>query len=578
MGQNTPYHFKSKNIFQNLLHEAEALQGLEQIEKLVESGGPLIHVPIQPLYMAMRQLTPEQIGPILPRLSEEQRQAFLDMDLWKRDELDIEQFEYWIHCYKACSEELVRLEFIKSSQFAIFLKARFNVWTFDVEDPEYPEHDNYFLTDDNLLLFEFDEDCRVVSEIRRFIIELYADLGMENAYSYLFKMVSDSMATMQEDEYRIKKGRLLDFGLVDYYDALELDNTYPTVEFMHAQLKMKRAVQGQVEPLSATQGLYHAAVSPFIRITQEFQDALQRVKSDERVAFLQFNFIKLVNGQLALSNAGKEDNTSMAQVGQLVRHKLELGFSYLNYLIEKKPEILALAAGESLFEAFDLSEVYRVGLTLWRTNQRELNRFLQQYEFNEHNESFLGQFWNNFLDDVLSNPPKLYNYQAPSVDVTNAQVYLLWVKWSRVLQHLLPFIKSFHDSFTALVESGRLNNSFYMNYEIADMDFEAIILSSLANHWLGVLHDQSSGKMGLTVDEYRKFLDTALHPTGELRERESVIGHLKAFTKQFGLDIVPDIEDYLYILLKMQIEGNQVSSLKDIDYRHVGGPIILNIL
>ncbi|HAZ14167.1 MAG: hypothetical protein A2X86_02630 [Bdellovibrionales bacterium GWA2_49_15] len=578
MGQNTPYHFKSKNIFQNLLHEAEALQGLEQIELLVESGAPLSHVPLQPLYMAMRQLTPEQVGPILPRLSSEQRQAFLDIDLWKRDELDIEQFEYWIHAYKACEEDEVRLEFIKSSEFALFMKARFNVWTFDVEEPEYPEHDNYFLTDDSLLLFEFDEDCEYVSEVRRFIIELYADLGMENAYCYLFKMVSEPMSSMQEDEYRIKKGRLLDFGLVDYYDALELDNTFSTVELMHGHLKMKRVAHGQIDPISATQGLYHAAVSPFARVTQEFQNELQRVQSDERLAFLQFNFIKLVNGQVALSDADKENNSGIAQVGQLVRQKLELGFSYLCYLLENRPEILSLDAGESLFETFDLTDVYRVGLTLWRTNQRELNRHLLQYEFNENNETFLGQYWNNFLDDVLSNPPKWYNYEGPSIDVTNAQVYLLWVKWSRVLQNLLPFIKSFHDSFTTLVESGRLNNSFYMNYEIADMDFEAIILSSLANHWLGVLHDQSSGKMGLTVDEYRKFLETALHPTGVLREKEKIMGHLQAFTKQFGLDIVPEIEDYLYILLKMQIEGNQVSTLKDADYRHVGGPIILNIL
>ena len=242
MGQNTPYHFKSKNIFQNLLHEAEALQGLERIEELVESGGPLNHVPLQPLYMALRQLTPEQVGPILPRLSEEQRQAFLDIDLWKRDEIDIQHFEYWIRGHNAFPDDAVRLEFIKSSQFALFLKARFNVWTFDVDEPEYPEHDNYFLTDDSLLLFEFDEDCQYVSEIRRFIIELYGDLGMENAYCYLFKIVSEPMSSMLEDEYRIKKGRLLDFGLVDYYDALELDNTYPTIEFMHGQLKKKRIV------------------------------------------------------------------------------------------------------------------------------------------------------------------------------------------------------------------------------------------------------------------------------------------------------------------------------------------------
>ena len=36
-----------------------------------------------------------------------------------------------------------------SKAFILFLKARFNIWTFDIEDPQYPDHDYYFLTEDN---------------------------------------------------------------------------------------------------------------------------------------------------------------------------------------------------------------------------------------------------------------------------------------------------------------------------------------------------------------------------------------------------------------------------------------------
>ena len=55
----------------------------------------------------------------------------------------------------------LQYEFTKSEEFALFLKARFNMWTFDVEDPLYPDHDNYFLTDDQMFLIAIVPFARV---------------------------------------------------------------------------------------------------------------------------------------------------------------------------------------------------------------------------------------------------------------------------------------------------------------------------------------------------------------------------------------------------------------------------------
>jgi len=570
--------FIQKNIFQIMLKESEALQGMAQIEELVESGGPLIHVPLQPLYLAIKQLSPDQVGPLLSRLSEEQRTAFLDIDLWNKDELDIHRFEYWLYAYRACQDEAIRHEFINSSEFALFLKGRFNIWTFDVEDPQYPDHDHYFLTEDNLLLFEFEEDCLFVDEVRQFVRELYGNLGVEKAYSYLFKIVSDSISALQEEEYRLKRIRLEDFGIVDYYDALESNNPYPSLEHIRSFLRNIKPSKGKMEGNQFGQTLFHAAIVPFAKIASSIEAELSRVESDQRLAYLQFNFIKLVNAQISIAGHWHSEPELIHQVGQLVRMKIELGLDFVSNELNQKPDVYKAFQNGSVLGFLDFSQIHKIGVSLWALNQKALKKELARYGFEEKNEGFLGQYWTNFLDDSFLAPPRLFRVDGKGEDITDLILFESWNQQTQTFITLLPFIKTFFDSFIELKEDERIQDTFYINYKIEDIDFEAIILSSLANHWLGRYHSESSGKMGLTVDEYKRFLETMLLPDGKLKKFSELQEGLKAFSTQFGFENVKGLDAYLYNILDTQISGMIVSELRDGDYGHVGGPIILNVL
>ncbi len=147
-----------KDLLSQLLYEAQAYKKFEDIEKLVESGTDLSMIPVQPLYVSLKNTSSDQVAMILPKLSKDQRQALRDIDLWKKDELDPESVYYWIDVYSKCRDEDVVLEFVKSEDFLLGLKNQFTIYTFDVEDPEYPEKDNYFLTEDNLLVVEYPEN------------------------------------------------------------------------------------------------------------------------------------------------------------------------------------------------------------------------------------------------------------------------------------------------------------------------------------------------------------------------------------------------------------------------------------
>ncbi|RPJ79110.1 MAG: hypothetical protein EHM20_02270, partial [Alphaproteobacteria bacterium] len=209
-----------------LMKESDAYNNLDQIEKYVEESSDLSVLPVQPIYLALRKLPVEKVAEYLPKFSKEQREVFMDIDLWNKDEIDIEHFTHWLQAYSMVESDQVKKEFVSSEQFLVFLKSKFNIWTFDAEEPEYPDHDNYFLTDDNLLLLEFDDSFQFVEEVQSLIRHLYYEIGVENAYTFLFKMVSDSFLTLQEEEYNLRRERMRDFGFVDYMDSLEVENPF----------------------------------------------------------------------------------------------------------------------------------------------------------------------------------------------------------------------------------------------------------------------------------------------------------------------------------------------------------------
>ncbi|MBY0516009.1 MAG: hypothetical protein K2P81_03800, partial [Bacteriovoracaceae bacterium] len=181
-----------KDILSQLLNEAQSYKKFEDIEKLVEVGSDLSAIPVQPLFMALKASSKDQVSLILPKLSEEQRQALLDIDIWRRDEIDPAAANWWLDVYGHCADQEIRSAFAKSEDFLLSIKNQCTIQIFDAEEPEYPESDNYFLTEDNLLLVEYPEDYPYASEIKQLIKDLYTELGVEHAYTHLFKMISDS--------------------------------------------------------------------------------------------------------------------------------------------------------------------------------------------------------------------------------------------------------------------------------------------------------------------------------------------------------------------------------------------------
>lgn len=565
-----------KDLLSQILYEAQAYKKFEDIEKLVDSGMDLSMVPVQPLYVSLQTTSSDQIAQILPKLSSDQRQALRDIDLWQKDVIDPNAAYHWLEIYSKCPDDEIILEFVKSEDFLLSLKNQFTIQTFDVEDPMYPDGDNYFLTEDNLLLIEYPEDFTMVQELKEMIRRLYADIGVEQAYAFLFKMVVDSYQLMEEEVYNEKKERLRDFGFVDYYDALEYNSPF----FKEAQLdefiRTKKGLTASLDSVSLNQSLHASSLTPYQSGMEKLKDALMKVSDDKRQQFLHFNFVRLVNARMTLDDALKNGSLAMSKVGNQTRQCLELGFEYVYSKLETPKK-------EQLFELFDFVDLYKVGHSLIEITKKSIKKGLSQTTFEAEDFGyFLGMYWNSFLENSHEEVTK-YKFDGSSkpLEIRDLESYRLWTDASETFVTALPFIQTFFLSLDKLKSEGLLNDQFYLNYEVDNIDFEAIMISSFINFVGGHYNESSAGKMGVTISELKNFYKLFFKKQNDeylIKGEEDPILREKTefFMNKFGLQVIPRFDKYLYQIMLEQLNGYEIDGMEEEEFKHIGGPILLN--
>lgn len=564
---------KSNNVINLMLQEGENYLSIENIIKLVQEGGTLTGVPLQPVYFLLKSLTPENASVFLEALDDEQKQALLDLDLWNRDNIDPETFLFWIKAYESSANEKLKIEFVKSTEFALFIKGKFNIQTFDLEDPDYPDHDNFFLTEDNLLLFEYDESFDHVEEVQNLLRILYAELGVENAYALLFKSVADSFLIFQEDEFSKKKSRLEDYGFVDYYDALEIDSAFPSFAHIDNFIKKKKGSTGKVDSKGLCQSLYYPLLVPFKNGLNDLKDHLSKIDDQKRSEFLHFNFTRLMNSVISKNDGLKEGSIGISKLGSSTKDILSLGFDYiLNFE--------NINTDHQLFMDFDFIDVFKIGNSLIKNIQKKLKKGLKEVFEKSEEWTFCGEYWDRFFEESFLSPPRCQESEkSESYDlVNNKALFNIWCSRVDLILNLLPFISNFKAIYQKLEKSGTLQNNYYLNYSVLEIDFEAIFISCFANFVLGHFSDGSENKLGITTKEYLKFVEQLTFESDELIINDQFLELSNNFFKSFGMERVENLDLFFSKIMKENLDGYNFNSLAEADFKHVGGPIILNLL
>jgi uncharacterized protein YnzC (UPF0291/DUF896 family) len=378
-------------------------------------------------------------------------------------------------------------------------------------------------------------------------------------------MVSDSYLTLQEEEYRMRRERLRDFGFVDYMDALEMENSFINIDFLNAYIKKKKVIPVEIDEVSRNQNLHNSSLKAFKDHFKTVIDELLKVTDQNRLDYLQFNFIRLVNARLESTHALKKGSVAMNRAGAETKNIVLLGFNYLKrYMLNEN-------STELLFLKFDFAELYKMGHSLLGFELKHLKKSLQLNNFEEEKENFLGDYWVNFLEESFDSPVL---FKGPIIEI---EQYDEWCYQIKTLIDLLPFAKKFHDTFTDMKNDGKVQDSFYINYTVDTIDLESLLLSSFANHFLGSFDQHNIFKMGLTIDEFKSFAIKVVGTQGKFVLTPELYQKIQNFIITFGLSKVSNIHNYLQTLLTNSLEGYEYEFMADDDFKHIGGPIILSV-
>ena len=256
-----------------------------------------------------------------------------------------------------------------------------------------------------------------------------------------------------------------------------------------------------------------------------------------------------------------------------------MGFNYI-----LSSEDLPKVPEEGIFTLFSFSDMYKIGNSLIKFNLKDLKKALAVNEFEGDREKFLGDYWNDFLDNSFDTPTKFHSPKDDSPKtIIEVEEYQLWTYKTKTLIQLLPFAKKFYETLEGLKKENRLMDSFYINYTVDDIDFEALLLSNFANYYLSSFNEKDSevphGKLGLTVDEYKTFSQGIISPSEQkFILTPELFKKIQKFTENYGLNQVYDFNNYLQDLLKSQLEGYELEHMQEEDFKHVGGPIILSMM
>ncbi len=352
-------------------------------------------IPLWPLYFLLRSGTMKDISLALQKISPEQRTFIYDLDLWEKQDFDVDRFSKWLQILYLANNEEVITDFVKHINFRLYLKARFNIYTHDVEHPVYPDHDNFFITDDFSFLLEYDADFSLVEEIKHFLGVFYDTHGVEITQSILMEIVNDSFYQIQEQEYNKKKSRLEDSGHVDFYEALKDKNLielHRIDKFILSKIKNKYILL-EDESL-ASHGNELLLNSDSNSINDQIKKEISNVEDELILNFLPMDYIRTINSGMTRNESFKKNDDELAKDSRKIQSFITLGF---DFIIAKYQEALA---GRSIFEFFTFKDLELLGRSLILGNSKKIKSVLKNFNFN-YDDDFLGDFFKLFLQDLF---------------------------------------------------------------------------------------------------------------------------------------------------------------------------------
>ena len=180
------------------------------------------------LYLLLREIGVEDCLDLIPMTTSEQRQAFVDLDVWRGAELDTAELDAWLAILSAAGGEQLVVDTVSDLDPELLVDYILNhaVIVLDrTEEDEieaYEQHYIHLRTPDQdfvIVLPPTEED--EASRVTRMVDALYRG-GLKRARDLMFACKTGLRLENEELAYRFRTGRLADLGFPSREDAWNL--------------------------------------------------------------------------------------------------------------------------------------------------------------------------------------------------------------------------------------------------------------------------------------------------------------------------------------------------------------------
>ncbi len=460
--------------------------GSQLIESILNAEDPraVVHsLSPQDFYWIIKKVGEEDSLALLELGRHEQWQHVMDLELWERDRLDLDQAFKWLSClHRAHPPSLARWLFTKAQHLAYL----FFYKSIDVEirpgDEAYELPDGFFTFDGVFYVRAKDpEQQQTLYEILRAM----ADVDYELYQSFLTTLSGVLPAELEEEMFRLRGVRLAEVGFLPFDEAMEIYSGLPLNAISPEE-------KGEVVELDQDEEEIRAIV-PVTPLYQTPQDnMLMKVasKATDRVFLerLQLEFAGLCNQILSADGLRVEDFEVLVET-------CKRAAAYLNLaLTELAGQDLSIA--ERVVRNHSLLRIFRVGFGLALKVKWEAERWIKESWFLEQglDFSFWGDKWGGILASILEARPRYFVIETgQSKDFEHPQE--LRDAWEtsahvRVLDSLLRGIAARHRLDPEMLKGP-----------------EALFHPLLLNLWAVSLLGLEPQIRPLTLDEARRFLE-----------------------------------------------------------------------
>ncbi|OPX34084.1 MAG: hypothetical protein B1H12_10690 [Desulfobacteraceae bacterium 4484_190.2] len=385
----------------SILKELYPLSGKEVLDYILEredSRQFIQELPSDDFFWLIKKVGDDDCMPLLELASEDQWQHVLDLEIWQKDRLHLEQISRWIGKLEyADAGRLVKWFFGEGQAVAYyFLSKSVQVLVKEDDDDILDLPDGFFTLDGVFYVKVIDKKRKeAIENILRTMSR--EDLDLYNGF--LLGLSGVLPSELEEGMYRQRNIRLAEHGFLPFEEALAVYAPLKPEELVSEELEETAGhmiINGEARDLAPVSPLYHAmGQNLWATVSSNITDDL----------FL--DRIRLEFGGLCnqiFSADGFLDNELVALIKTCRK-----AAGYLNLALEKLCGS-DISSAERLVKNNSLISIFRVGFGLALALKWEAEGWVKKSWFHGRglDFSFWGDEWGATLVGLARNKPQLY--------------------------------------------------------------------------------------------------------------------------------------------------------------------------